>query len=246
MASDVLQQIAGQDKMDIHSGGIDLKFPHHDNEMAQAEAHSDCTQWVNYFVHAGHLHIKGFKMSKSLKNFITIQQALENNSARQIRLLFLLHKYNAPMDYGDNTMSHALITEKLFAEFFHNVKACLREHDLNRPQKWNSATRNLQVTLGEAQAKVHAALQDDFDTPTAMSILVDLVKATNLYLGETDPIVGLVVRNVATYISRMFKVFGLIADDGIGFGASDGDGSREQVLTPVLDTLQYDFSSCSL
>ena len=60
------------DKLDIHSGGIDLAFPHHDNEIAQTEAHYGCTQWVNYFLHAGHLHINGLKMSKSLKNFISI------------------------------------------------------------------------------------------------------------------------------------------------------------------------------
>ena len=62
--------------MDVHSGGADLKFPHHDNELAQAEAHyhSDgCRQWVNYFLHCGHLEVEGLKMSKSLKNFITIR-----------------------------------------------------------------------------------------------------------------------------------------------------------------------------
>lgn len=58
--------------LDIHSGGIDLAFPHHDNELAQSEAQYDCRQWVNYFIHMGHLHIDGQKMSKSLKNFITI------------------------------------------------------------------------------------------------------------------------------------------------------------------------------
>jgi cysteinyl-tRNA synthetase len=75
--------------MDIHSGGIDLAFPHHDNELAQAEAspyqsesmpllivppqaYHNCSPWVNYFIHTGHLHIEGLKMSKSLKNFITI------------------------------------------------------------------------------------------------------------------------------------------------------------------------------
>lgn len=63
-------------KLDIHTGGEDLRFPHHDNELAQAEAyyHADgCSQWVNYFLHAGHLNIEGLKMSKSLKNFVTIR-----------------------------------------------------------------------------------------------------------------------------------------------------------------------------
>ena len=68
MAGDVTGQ-----RLDIHSGGIDLAFPHHDNEIAQCEGYFNCKQWVNYFLHAGHLHIEGQKMSKSLKNFITIR-----------------------------------------------------------------------------------------------------------------------------------------------------------------------------
>jgi cysteinyl-tRNA synthetase len=79
MASDLFG-----DNMDIHSGGSDLRFPHHDNELAQAEAHYGCKQWVNYFLHSGHLHIDGLKMSKSLKNFITIREALEACTPRQV------------------------------------------------------------------------------------------------------------------------------------------------------------------
>lgn len=238
MASDVLEKLAGSKSMDIHSGGIDLKFPHHDNEMAQAEAHCGESQWVNYFVHAGHLHIKGLKMSKSLKNFITIQQALEINSARQIRMLFLLHKYNAPMDYGDNTMVHAIETEKKFVEFFHNVKACLRNHDMKGIQKWTPEAVTLQRTLGETMKSVDMALRDDFDTPKAMDSLVDLVKATNVYMDSSSPVVGLLIRNVSSYITKIFKVFGLIENDVIGFvdGGSNGS-SREDVLSPVLDAL---------
>jgi cysteinyl-tRNA synthetase len=62
--------------LDIHAGGSDLKFPHHDNEIAQCEAHFDKDHWVNYFLHCGTLRIEGLKMSKSLKNFITIKVAL--------------------------------------------------------------------------------------------------------------------------------------------------------------------------
>lgn len=63
--------------IDIHMGGIDLKFPHHDNEIAQSEAYYDKDTWVNYFIHTGHMHIDGLKMSKSLKNFITIKEILK-------------------------------------------------------------------------------------------------------------------------------------------------------------------------
>mmetsp|Transcript_69668 Transcript_69668/g.150106 ORF Transcript_69668/g.150106 Transcript_69668/m.150106 type:complete len:132 (+) Transcript_69668:91-486(+) len=64
------------DSLDIHSGGIDLQFPHHENEIAQCEAHN-LKKWVNYFIHVGHLEIKGKKMSKSLKNFVQIEELLK-------------------------------------------------------------------------------------------------------------------------------------------------------------------------
>merc|ERR1719238_482360 len=97
MASEVLGE-----NMDIHAGGCDLKFPHHDNELAQAEAYWGHHQWVNYFLHCGHLHIKGLKMSKSLKNFITIRQALDDLkvSPRQMRLLFLANPWEKSMNFS--------------------------------------------------------------------------------------------------------------------------------------------------
>jgi cysteinyl-tRNA synthetase len=180
-------------------------------------------------------------MSKSLKNFITIRQALENNTSRQIRMCFLLHKYNAPMDYGDNTMSHALVTEKIFIEFFHNCKAALREGKMSDCQKWNDSTKDLQTTLNATQIKVDEALRDDFDTPSVISVLIDLVKATNIYMENPKNIVHLVIRNVAVYVTRILSVFGLTGGtEEIGFDSSAGGGalsSREEILTPVLDAL---------
>ena len=100
------------ESLDIHTGGVDLKFPHHDNELAQAEAYFDNSHWVRYFLHSGHLTIAGCKMSKSLKNFITIQEALKKNTARQLRFAFLLHSWKDTLDYSDNTMDMAVQYEK--------------------------------------------------------------------------------------------------------------------------------------
>ena len=105
MASDKLGS-----QIDIHSGGIDLAFPHHDNELAQSEAFwSDKTQahqhqWVNYFMHMGHLSIQGSKMSKSLKNFTTIREALGkgNWTPRGLRILFLLGGWKEGIEITDD------------------------------------------------------------------------------------------------------------------------------------------------
>lgn len=99
-------------QLDMHTGGVDLKFPHHTNEIAQCDAHrcgadamvseaGDDTPWVRHWLHTGHLHIDGCKMSKSLKNFITVQEYLEGDSmwreaaAEDFRMYCLMHKYSS-------------------------------------------------------------------------------------------------------------------------------------------------------
>jgi cysteinyl-tRNA synthetase len=126
--------------IDIHSGGCDLKFPHHDNEIAQSEAYYECDNWINNFWHTGHLHIAGKKMSKSLKNFTTIKEILDIYSSRQIRFLFLIHQWNTLMNYDqDKSFQEAIVKEKQFDEFFKTVKAILRQCDIDQTnQKWTA------------------------------------------------------------------------------------------------------------
>ena len=121
--------------MDIHSGGIDLAFPHHDNELAQSEAYHDCQQWVNYFLHTGHLSIEGQKMSKSLKNFITIRQALEKYSARQLRLAFLMTAWDGPMDFKDDIMDEMKSLEEKFCVWFSKAELVQEKVDAFEIQK---------------------------------------------------------------------------------------------------------------
>ena len=105
MASDKLGS-----QLDIHSGGIDLAFPHHDNELAQSEAywlnkgHDHQHQWVNYFMHMGHLSIQGSKMSKSLKNFTTIREALSRGdwTPRSLRIVFLMGGWKEGVEITDD------------------------------------------------------------------------------------------------------------------------------------------------
>lgn len=111
MASDVLGS-----QMDIHSGGIDLAFPHHDNELAQSEAyyceHGHEHNWVKYFMHMGHLSIAGSKMSKSLKNFQTIQDALKTDyTPRGMRIVFLLGRWNDGVEISPDMRTMATVWE---------------------------------------------------------------------------------------------------------------------------------------
>ena len=112
MASDILGS-----SMDIHSGGIDLAFPHHDNELAQSEAYF-CEHghgphlWVNYFLHMGHLSIAGSKMSKSLKNFQTIKDALKKDyTPRGMRIVFLMGRWNDGVEISPDMRTQADVWE---------------------------------------------------------------------------------------------------------------------------------------
>ena len=246
MCGDTLGTFA-EGRIDIHSGGVDLRFPHHENEIAQSEAALDCAQWTNYFLHSGHLNIEGLKMSKSLKNFVKIGEARDRFGARALRLLFLLSRYNAPMSYSERAMEAIIAIEKTYVEFFANSRAKLRTLPPVAPQRWGPADKVFAAFIAKTKADVREALCDDFNTPGAMAALADLVKETNKYMSSATP-VPLLVRGAAVAVTESFRGFGLIdALPGIGFGegVSSGDSAeaggagagREETLAPVLDAL---------
>ena len=141
--------------MDIHSGGIDLAFPHHDNELAQSEAYHDCQQWVNYFLHTGHLSIEGQKMSKSLKNFITIREALEKYSARQLRLAFLTTAWDGPMDFKDDVMDEMKSLEEKFCVWFSKAELIQERVDAGEIQKSDVQGDSTVIKLAERQNLIY-------------------------------------------------------------------------------------------
>eukprot|EP00615_Pteridomonas_danica_P006089 CAMPEP_0114338302 /NCGR_PEP_ID=MMETSP0101-20121206/6947_1 /TAXON_ID=38822 ORGANISM="Pteridomonas danica, Strain PT" /NCGR_SAMPLE_ID=MMETSP0101 /ASSEMBLY_ACC=CAM_ASM_000211 /LENGTH=702 /DNA_ID=CAMNT_0001470841 /DNA_START=387 /DNA_END=2495 /DNA_ORIENTATION=+ len=241
IASDILGP-----NLDVHAGGVDLKFPHHDNELAQSEAFFGHNQWVNYFFHAGHLDIKGLKMSKSLKNFITIQQALEKHSARQIRLMFLLQPWDKGMNFSDQTMADAKAKEAQFRNFFGNIKAIISATTPSGSPSWltdrvgwrQSGDKDLMLAFNKCTDAVHQALCNNFDTPTVIHLLIALVKDVNNYLAAfgTTPAVDL-IRKCALYVTKILRLFGMIDNDAMGFPLAASSGG-EDVLKPFLDTFR--------
>ncbi|KAH9979011.1 tRNA synthetases class I (C) catalytic domain-containing protein [Lactifluus volemus] len=239
------------DNMDVHSGGIDLAFPHHDNEMAQAEAYHECDNWVNYFLHTGHLHIEGLKMSKSLKNFITIDvKILEKHSARQLRLAFLMQLWNSKMDFSESLMTGEVKNiETTMNNFFSVVKALISqaraEHAApDGKHRYHGPERALTDALFQAQDRFREALCDSFDTPSAVNVLRDLVSRTNVYINSrANELDVRVVEGVSRWVGSMLRMFGLGEGDpsDLGWGQLSQDGSnslnREEVVMPYLRVL---------
>ncbi|KAM0734318.1 Cysteine--tRNA ligase, cytoplasmic [Formica fusca] len=237
-------EICGE-SLDIHTGGVDLKFPHHDNELAQAEAYFDNSHWVRYFLHSGHLTIAGCKMSKSLKNFVTIQDALKKHSARQLRLAFLLHSWKDTLDYSDNTMSMAVQYEKFLNEFFLNVKCQIRclgtKTTIDSFTKWFHPEIELNKNFYIAKHSIHKALCDNIDTRTVLDIVRELVANCNIYMSQNKNPNILLLRDISVYITKLFIIFGAISSsyDSIGFPIDDEavGANVEETVMPYLEIL---------
>ncbi|KAM0683422.1 cysteinyl-tRNA synthetase [Mitosporidium daphniae] len=208
MAGDVIPGV-----LDIHSGGVDLAFPHHDNELAQSEAQYDCEQWVNYFLHTGHLHIEGQKMSKSLKNFITIKEALSRWTSRQLRLFFLTHTWSSTLDYKETSMLETVSLEASFVNFFAQVDAVIRGlgEDSQFVSFFGDEEKSLSQSLFACQEAVHASLCDSFDTPSVLKSLNALMSDCRVYLknkGDAS-VYSQLLSEISAYIEKILKAFGV-------------------------------------
>ena len=174
--------------VDMHTGGDDLQFPHHDNEIAQSEAYHNCGQWMNYFLHTGRLNINGEKMSKSEKNFTTIKKALETTTPRILRLFYSLTRYNHVLNYDkDDNFSQATNIDKKLSEFFKTLQTHLRDQNdkvMAQKQKPDELEREVTQKLDEVKLKVHTAFCDDFNTPKVLSAIQELMKKTNDYIAN--------------------------------------------------------------
>jgi cysteinyl-tRNA synthetase len=146
---------------DIHGGGQDLQFPHHENEIAQSEAANGCT-FVNYWMHNGFVRVDDEKMSKSLGNFFTIRDVLKKYDAEVVRFFILRAHYRSPLNYSDKHLDDA-------KQSLTRLYTALRGFDV--PAKINQAAQSYQT--------FKAAMDDDFNTAEALAVLFDLANSLN-------------------------------------------------------------------
>jgi cysteinyl-tRNA synthetase len=147
---------------DIHGGGMDLKFPHHENEIAQAEAATG-EHFVNYWMHNGFVRVDDEKMSKSLGNFFTVREILKSYRAEEIRYFILASHYRSPLNYSQENLDNgkAALT-RLYSALRGLVPAAITDNSCD-----------------SCQEAFYKAMDDDFNTPEALAILFDLARDIN-------------------------------------------------------------------
>ncbi|XP_029794255.1 probable cysteine--tRNA ligase, mitochondrial [Suricata suricatta] len=226
-------------RLDVHSGGADLAFPHHENEIAQCEAFHRCRQWGNYFLHSGHLHVKGKeeKMSKSLKNYITIKDFLRTASPDEFRLFCMRTGYRSAVDYSDGSVLEARRLLQAAAAFVEDARAYVKGQLVCGPVREDVLRERLRHT----REAVKAALADDFDTPAAVDAVMALIHRGNAQLRErtqepSGPRSAAVFGAIVSYVQHFFETVGISLADR---QHACGDGSQAALHSVVEELVRF-------
>jgi cysteinyl-tRNA synthetase len=179
---------------DIHGGGEDLQFPHHENEIAQSEGANDCT-FVNYWMHNGFVRVDDEKMSKSLGNFFTIREVLARYDPEVVRFFILRAHYRSPLNYSDRHLEEAKSGLARLYTALKGVRAVAGQIDWTDPYA----------------ARFRAAMDDDFNTPEAVAVLFELANEANRTSGGGR----------ATLLKQLGAVLGLLERDSEAFLKGD-------------------------
>ncbi|XP_063708894.1 probable cysteine--tRNA ligase, mitochondrial [Culicoides brevitarsis] len=170
--------------IDFHAGGLDLKFPHHENEEAQSCCFHKTDQWVNYWIHTGQLRSTGdqAKMSKSLKNTISVRDLLKTCTSNQFRMLCLLSRYHSAIEFGDETTKSAKAVLHRMTTFIADSRAYVN----GEKPLVNFDVENLIQLRQETEQKIIELFKDDFNTPKAIECLLNLISETNRIINSKD------------------------------------------------------------
>ena len=162
------------DTIDIHAGGQDLQFPHHENEIAQSEAHSG-KPFANYWMHNGYINIDGIKMSKSLGNFKTVRDLLQLYDGEVLRFLILSGQYRGPIDFGEEI----LVQSQNGLNRMRNAKANLKHLIASGTGAMTDAEKETLKGFDKYRQQFIEAMDDDLNTADAISAVFELITAIN-------------------------------------------------------------------
>lgn len=207
--------------IDIHAGGQDLMFPHHENEIAQSEALNEQT-FANYWMHNGYINIENEKMSKSLGNFILARDIAKQYEPHIVRFFMLSVHYRNPINFSDALLAGAKNSYDRIYTAYMNLEH-RKQTSLNiDPQKEEWLDR-----IVRAEKAFEAAMDDDFNTANAITVLFDLTKDANVYLGEKQTSVDVIDR-FQEVIRAIFNVLGIALIEESALLDSDVDALIEE------------------
>lgn len=215
------------DTLDIHTGGIDLAFPHHENEIAQSEAATG-HPFVRLWLHAEHLIINGEKMSKSLGNFFTLRDLFaKGQKPSTIRYLLMSVPYRRQLNFTEDGLTQAANSVERMRNFMARLKAS------NLPEGSNAA---MQARAEEAERAFDAGLADDLNTAVALAAVFDLIRDVNTEIDKGALRQQDAVRVVAS-MEKFDEILNLLIDDDADKLAKLGYAPKPRMSPPEVDAL---------
>ncbi len=189
-------------KIDIHGGGYDLKFPHHENEIAQTEARHH-HKIANYWIHNNFVNINNEKMSKSLGNVYLAKDLIDRYGGLAVRLIILSAPYRQPINFTDEAMQTAIKELNKIKNLYKQLTLLLQLNDIKLPIKEHASE--------ESMNKFLSSLADDLNTANALTELYDLIKNANIALRTANPDIAL-LRDYYVTLNDMLSILGLEID----------------------------------
>ena len=204
------------DTFDIHGGGKDLVFPHHENEIAQSEAASG-KPFVRYWMHNGFVNINSEKMSKSLGNFFTIREILERYDSEVLRFFLLCAHYRSPIDFSDQNLADAEAGLERIYSALAAMEELLAKYAAAAPAGGSPPDNETAAELADKLSKLHlrfcTAMDDDFNTALAIAHIFDLVRSLNRVLADknaANEAVLLLFKQIKAEIAGIAAVLGVL------------------------------------
>ncbi|MEA2021586.1 MAG: cysteine--tRNA ligase [Candidatus Caldatribacteriota bacterium] len=195
---------------DIHAGGSDLIFPHHENEIAQSEAHNG-QPFVKYWMHNGYLCLNNKKMSKSLGNIMKVREIREKYSGEATRYFILSAHYRNPLDFCEEQLQQARKSLQRLKNTIYNVNYLLKQGKFK--DSWNENEELLLNQIKENEKKFMEAMDDDFNTPVALSWIFALNREVNIYLTFKELKNKKVLEDVVKFYQDLAgQVLGILGD----------------------------------
>ncbi len=221
---------------DIHGGGQDLIFPHHENEIAQSEGYTG-KPLAKYWLHNGFVNINSEKMSKSLGNFFTIRDVIAKYSAEAIRFLLLSVHYHSPLDYSDARLDEANTALKRFLNTFQDVGQLQTRVKTDGTMSAEVAERLklLLAQLPEFKTAFEAAMDDDFNTAGAIGVLFEMIKAINSVVRIVAAQRNIVVEMVEPLVTAVNAVKTLGSVLGFAFAQNEAGGSEHALVEQLMN-----------
>jgi cysteinyl-tRNA synthetase len=213
---------------DVHGGGQDLIFPHHENERAQSEAVTH-VPFVKYWLHNGFVTINEDKMSKSLKNFVSLDDVLAQYPAPAVRMLLVAAHYRSPIDFSPDGLDEAVAMWQRVETFARNAQDALEGAGAEEAAEAGDADR--------FSAAFRAAMEDDFNTPGAVAVLFEMVTAGNALVERAESNAAGATRELTAHLAAFSGLAATLGLDPVTQWGSDAARDAARVVGPLVEYL---------